>query len=295
MNMLVDKINLVVNKIKTNTDAGVLKVYYEYSLLELNSVAPVVFNQLNSYPIRLYQIQREAKFYETDLGLVDLYTLDLYKPYDKKGKITDIIYSSDIYYRNAVLSMALAVQAGDESYKSLIKREDLGLPLVKTLKYFIKPEDSLYGAILRFLANVIGYNRTKRDIPNLKMVSLDTIYNESDIIVLAIALNDETLNMINIDAFKKMKKKPYIINSARGGLINNDDLLYALKNGLIKGIGIDTYNPEPIDLNDEILKYNTIVLPHIGANTNEALDDMGLRLYDNLMNVLNGKNIDDLL
>lgn len=156
MNMLVDKINLVVNKIKTNTDAGVLKVYYEYSLLELNSVAPVVFNQLNSYPIRLYQIQREAKFYETDLGLVDLYTLDLYKPYDKKGKITDIIYSSDIYYRNAVLSMALAVQAGDESYKSLIKREDLGLPLVKTLKYFIKPEDSLYGAILRFLANVIG-------------------------------------------------------------------------------------------------------------------------------------------
>ncbi len=146
-----------------------------------------------------------------------------------------------------------------------------------------------------FLANVIGYNRTKRDIPNLKMVSLDTIYNESDIIVLAIALNDETLNMINIDAFKKMKKKPYIINSARGGLINNNDLLYALKNGLIKGIGIDTYNPEPIDLNDEILKYNTIVLPHIGANTNEALDDMGLRLYDNLMNVLNGKNIDDLL
>ena len=156
----------------------------------------------------------------------------------------------------------------------------------------IRTKEILYNG---FGCNIIGYNRTKKDIPNVINVSLEELYKKSDYIVLALALTDATKEMINKDAFLLMEKKPYIINSARGALINNCDLKYALKNNLIKGFGCDTYYPEPVMLDDDILNYNTIILPHIGANTKEALDEMGERLYNNLINILDGIKIDDEL
>ena len=73
--------------------------------------------------------------------------------------------------------------------------------------------------------------------------------------------------MINKELFNKMTKCPYLINSSRGELINNNDLLEALKNNKIKGYASDVFDPEPIDLNNPILKENVIILPHIGTNT----------------------------
>ena len=138
-----------------------------------------------------------------------------------------------------------------------------------------------------FNVELIGYNRTKKDTI-IKLESFDYVLNNSDYIILSIALNDDTRKMINMDAFKKMKKNPYLINTARGAIIDNDALLYALKNNIIKGFGADVFDPEPISDDNPILKYNSIVLPHIGANTKEALDDMAKAVIKGIEAFING-------
>lgn len=145
-----------------------------------------------------------------------------------------------------------------------------------------------------FDCKLIGYNRTKKE-SNIKLESFDYVLNNSDYIIISIALNDDTKNLINMDAFNKMKKNPHLINTARGAIIDNDALLYALKNNIIKGYGADVYNPEPIDDSNPILKYNVIILPHIGANTKEALDDMANGLIKGIEAFINGTMPDNLL
>ena len=145
-----------------------------------------------------------------------------------------------------------------------------------------------------FDCKLIGYNRTKKE-SNIKLESFDYVLNNSDYIIISIALNDDTKNLINMDAFNKMKKNPYLINTARGAIIDNDALLYALKNNIIKGYGADVFNPEPIDDLNPILKYNVIILPHIGANTKEALDDMAFALIKGIEAFINGSMPDNLL
>jgi phosphoglycerate dehydrogenase-like enzyme len=145
-----------------------------------------------------------------------------------------------------------------------------------------------------FNVELIGYNRTKKDTI-IRLKSFDYVLNNSDYIILSIALNDDTRKMINMDALKKMKKNPYLINTARGAIIDNDALLYALKNNIIKGFGADVFDPEPISDDNPILKYNSIVLPHIGANTKEALDDMAKAVIKGIEAFINGGIPDNVL
>ena len=145
-----------------------------------------------------------------------------------------------------------------------------------------------------FNCNLIGYNRTKKN-SIIELNELDYVLNNSDYIIISVALNKDTEGMINKSLFEKMNKKPYLINSARGAIINNDDLYEALKNNKIKGFGADVYYPEPIDLNSKLLNENVIVLPHIGANTKEALDLMAENVIKGIESFINKDNIDNLL
>ena len=145
-----------------------------------------------------------------------------------------------------------------------------------------------------FNVKLIGVNRTKKDTI-IKLVNIDELLKTSDYILITIALNDETRCMINKELFNKMAKCPYLINSSRGGLINNNDLLEALKNNKIKGYASDVFDPEPIDLNNPILKENVIILPHIGANTKEALDKMANAIIDGIDAYIKNEKINNRL
>ena len=145
-----------------------------------------------------------------------------------------------------------------------------------------------------FNVKLIGVNRTKKDTI-IKLVNIDELLKISDYIFITIALNDETRGMINKELFNKMAKCPYLINSSRGGLINNNDLLEALKNNKIKGYASDVFDPEPIDLNNPILKENVIILPHIGANTKEALDKMANAIIDGIDAYIKNEKINNRL
>ena len=95
----------------------------------------------------------------------------------------------------------------------------------------------------------------------------------SDIISIHVPLSEETRYMFNNQVFSKMKKKPIIINSSRGGIINERDLLYAYTNNIISGFALDVFENEPIDeqFYKNITKnMNCILTPHTAGVTEES-------------------------
>lgn len=125
-----------------------------------------------------------------------------------------------------------------------------------------------------FGCRVIAWNRTTKEVEGVTMVDKDTLLRESDIITLHIALNDETRNFINAKDIELMKESAIIINTARGPIINSNDLAAALKSGRIAGAALDVYDKEPpLDKDTPLLDApHTMLLPHIGYATQEAFE-----------------------
>ena len=111
----------------------------------------------------------------------------------------------------------------------------------------------------------------------------EDIYKHSDFITIHTPYDDTTKNMINKESLSMMKKSAYVINSARGGIINEDDLKNALQNGTIAGAAIDAYIEEPPADKELISLPNLICTPHIGGNAKEAVEAMGMSAIKHLV------------
>lgn len=109
---------------------------------------------------------------------------------------------------------------------------------------------------------------------NVTKVDLDTLLKASDYLSVHAPLLDSTKNIINMESIKKMKKTAYIINTARGGLINHKDLFEALSNHYIQGAGLDVIgNEPPKEIDEKIIHLpNTIVTGHSAYVSDEASD-----------------------
>ncbi|VDK18221.1 unnamed protein product [Anisakis simplex] len=102
----------------------------------------------------------------------------------------------------------------------------------------------------------------------VKYVKADELLSESDFIVMTCSMNASNRHFINKETLSKMKKNAIFINTSRGGLVNQDDLYEALKEGRIRAAGIDVTDPEPMPTNHPLLTLpNCVVLPHIGSAT----------------------------
>jgi glyoxylate reductase len=110
---------------------------------------------------------------------------------------------------------------------------------------------------------------------NARLVSFDELLRRSDVLSVHCALNEQTKGMFNSTTFSKMKPTSIFINTARGGIHNEQDLREALNKGLIWGAGLDVTNPEPMAANNPLLSMpNVAILPHIGSATIEARSEM---------------------
>lgn len=108
-----------------------------------------------------------------------------------------------------------------------------------------------------------------------KYVSFDDLLAKSDVISVHAALSPSTKGIFNVDNFNKMKSTSIFINTSRGGLVIEDDLVSALKEKKIWGAGLDVTNPEPMRADHPLLTMeNVCVLPHIGSATVEARAEM---------------------
>jgi len=119
---------------------------------------------------------------------------------------------------------------------------------------------------------------------------LEDIYRESDFISINIPLTEETRNLISLKEMKMMKDSAFLINMARGGIVNEADLLLALEQGIIQGAAIDAFAEEPTKAFDLVSHPRVIAFPHIGASTEEATVRIGNCAFTNIYNVLKGKD-----
>lgn len=118
--------------------------------------------------------------------------------------------------------------------------------------------------------------------------SIDELLSESDFVSLHCPSTKETQGLINYELLSKMKKDAYLINTARGDIVNEKDLARALNDGVIKGAGLDVYEKEPEVLEDLINLKNVFLLPHLGSATEETREAMGMRVFNNITSFFNG-------
>jgi glyoxylate reductase len=156
----------------------------------------------------------------------------------------------------------------------------------------------VHGATL----GIVGYGRIGREVAKradgfeMKVLTagstggLDTVLTESDFVSLHAPLTPATHHLIDADALSRMRPTAILINTARGGLIDQAALAQALNAGTIAGAALDVTDPEPLAADDPLLRApNLIVTPHIGSATQVARERMAELAVDNLLAGLAGR------
>lgn len=124
-----------------------------------------------------------------------------------------------------------------------------------------------------------------------KYENLEEMLEVSDIVNISVPLTKSTANMISGDVFSHFKKNAILINAARGGIVNEDDLYTALKNGDLRAAACDAFVQEPPNGTNKLMSLqNFCATPHIGANTEEALERMGMEVVQEILDILEGKD-----
>lgn len=157
---------------------------------------------------------------------------------------------------------------------------------------------ALAARALGFGMRVQYHNRRVTAAPNgVKYIdSMNELLSTSDVISLNLPLNEKTRGIINKDAFANMKKGVVLVNTARGGVINQEAMYDALTNGTLATVGLDVYPDEPnidqrlIDMATEA-NGKVVLLPHMGTETVETQHKMEVQVLDNIVSALQGKGL----
>jgi D-3-phosphoglycerate dehydrogenase len=124
----------------------------------------------------------------------------------------------------------------------------------------------------------------------VELVELDEIYANADFITVHMPMSDETRGMVNASAFAKMKKGVRVLNCARGGIINEADLIVAIEAGQVAGAALDVYEVEPLAKDAKLRSLPQVIMtPHLGASTDEAQENVGIEVAEAITDyLLNG-------
>lgn len=142
--------------------------------------------------------------------------------------------------------------------------------------------------------NVIAYDPfispEAADKLGVAIVTLDELYRKSDFISIHVPLLNETKNLVNAEAFAKMKKGVKLINCARGGIVNEADLANAIKSKQVSGAALDVFEKEPPPADNPLLAMEEIIFtPHLGASTFEAQENVAIAVAEQIVDyLLNG-------
>jgi D-3-phosphoglycerate dehydrogenase len=217
-------------------------------------------------------------------GGVGIDNIDVSYARSKGIKVHNTPEASSIAVAELAFAMMLAIQrnivkahnttiSGDWSKKQLkgqeLYKKTLGLIGIGLIGTEVAKRAQAFGM------NVIAHRLSDQYSEYAKIVSLDELLAQSDIISLHTPINEETKGMINKDTLAKMKDGAILINTARGKLIVDEDLVEALNSGKIRYAGLDVYHSEP--LQDSPLQGvdNILLIPHLGAQTYENMGRIG--------------------
>lgn len=133
-------------------------------------------------------------------------------------------------------------------------------------------------------------SKTEIERIGAQSVGLSQLFAESDIISVHVPLNDETSGILGKDAFYQMKRRPIIVNAARGGVVDTDALAFALDNNLVSGAALDTTDPEPLPADHPLSsRENTLITPHLGWYSHQAMEAMRQSIVSDIVGFANGQ------
>jgi len=146
-----------------------------------------------------------------------------------------------------------------------------------------------------FGMKIVAYDpyikKSKADSLGVKLYdNLEQLLKVSDVITFHTPLTNETHNMITCSEINMMKDGVIVVNCARGGIVNENDLYEAVKSGKVFAAGIDVFEEEPPTSNKLLSLDNVFVTPHIGANTYEGQKGVAIIIAENVLNALYGKS-----
>ena len=156
---------------------------------------------------------------------------------------------------------------------------------------------TLISLVLPLRMPAYGYDPqigTDADIPGIKLVgSLDELLRHSDVLSLHAPLTAQTRHMIGREQLAAMKRGSIVINTARGGLIDTEALVEALKSGQLLGAGLDTFEEEPPPKDSPLWALPNVALsPHVGANTDAAMERVADLAVEQALDFLDGLPVD---
>lgn len=190
------------------------------------------------------------------------------------------------YITRRNLKLAPAYLSGQElqgKTVGLIGVGAIGKALIPILKY---------GFNMRILGYSPSFNQEKAEDLGIEYcLNQDTLLQESDYVCLCLPLNKDTSKLIGEAEFKLMKETAFLINTARGAIVDEEALYHALKNKQIAGAASDVLKDEPA-FSKLMLLEGMIITPHIAANTNEALKRVGDQCVKQMLEVLNYSTYD---
>lgn len=125
----------------------------------------------------------------------------------------------------------------------------------------------------------------------VELVDFETLLKNSDFISVHVPGGPKTKNLLSDKEFSLCKDDVFIINCARGGIINEEDALKNLNSGKIAGLALDVFTKEPPEANSLISHPNVVVTPHLGASTKEAQERVAIAIADQIADALKGKAI----
>ncbi|BAN23279.1 2-hydroxyacid dehydrogenase [Caballeronia insecticola] len=148
-------------------------------------------------------------------------------------------------------------------------------------------------AALGFRMNVLYTNRSANEQAEkdygARRVELDDLLAQSDFVCLQVPLTAATRGIIGANELRKMKQSAILINASRGPTVDEAALIEALKNGTIRGAGLDVFEQEPLPADSPLLAmHNVVALPHIGSATHETRHAMARNAAENLVGALDG-------
>ena len=280
----------------------------EHGLLPYDDVAAkiadadvVVVNKtiLDSYTLRLAKNLKYIGLFATGYNNIDI-------KYCREHGIT--VCNAGSYSTNAVAqhTFALILEAFNKTsgYNRYVK--DGMWKRSPTFSPFVYPLNELAGKTIgivglgaigtavakianAFEMRVIGCNRSEKHVEGVENVSFDDLLRQSDIVTVHCPLNADSKEIFNRDAFAKMKPSALFVNTARGGVVSEPDLYFALQNNLIGGAALDTLCVEPMEEDCILMNAkNCIITPHIAwapVETRQRLIDI---VVNNIRNFYSG-------
>ena len=147
-----------------------------------------------------------------------------------------------------------------------------------------------------FGMNVIGYDPVLSEDMAAKLgitlTDIETIFRKSDIITVHVPLDEKTQNLLRKETFALCKDGVKIVNCARGGIINEDDLVEALNSGKVSGAAIDVFLKEPPDFTHPLISHpKVITTPHLGASTEEAQEKVAIQIAEQIVELFKTREI----